>query len=117
MLQRPYYLEYIRKALKRSRIVALAGPRQCGKTTLARQLADKNPENYFDLEDPISRARLAAPMLALAALKGLVILDEIQLSPDLYPLLRVLADRIPNPSRFLILGSAYDGSGCYSCTP
>lgn len=106
MLQRSFFVETIRKALKRSRIVALVGPRQCGKTTLARHLSDKNPENYFDLEDPVSQARLAAPMLALAPLKGLVIIDEIQLSPDLYPILRVLADRTPNPARFLILGSA-----------
>jgi uncharacterized protein len=96
----------IRAALRRSRVVALLGPRQCGKTTLARQFVTSNSLNYFDLEDPQSLARLSEPDLALRPLKKLVVIDEIQHRPDLFPLLRVLADRSPLPARFLILGSA-----------
>lgn len=93
-------------ALRRSRVVALLGPRQCGKTTLAREFVSPDSLNYFDLEDPESLARLDQPKLALEKLEGLVVIDEIQLRPDLFPLLRVLADRKPNPARFLVLGSA-----------
>ncbi len=96
----------IRAALRRSRVVAILGPRQCGKTTLAREFVAADSENYFDLEDPQSLARLAEPNLALRPLKGLVVIDEIQRRADLFPLLRVLADRKPLPARFLILGSA-----------
>jgi uncharacterized protein len=96
----------VQQALKRSRIVALLGPRQCGKTTLARQFVPASSRNYFDLEDPSSLARLSEPGLALRPLKGLIVIDEIQRRPDLFPLLRVLADRKPLPARFLILGSA-----------
>ena len=86
-------------------MTALLGPRQCGKTTLARSLAPR-PEAYFDLEDPLDLARLEAPRQALGALEGLVVLDEIQRRPELFPLLRVLADREGRPARFLVLGSA-----------
>ena len=96
----------VRAALKRSRVAALLGPRQCGKTTLARQFVPAGSLNYFDLEDTASLARLTEPDLALRPLKGLVVIDEIQRRPDLFPLLRVLADRQPLPARFLILGSA-----------
>jgi predicted AAA+ superfamily ATPase len=96
----------IKRALRRSRIVALLGPRQCGKTTLAREFVSPQSPNYFDLEDPGSLARLADPDLALRSLKGLVVLDEVQRRPEIFPLLRVLADRKPLPARFLILGSA-----------
>jgi predicted AAA+ superfamily ATPase len=96
----------IRTALRRSRIVALLGARQCGKTTLARQFVPEDSPNYFDLEDARSLARLAEPDTALRPLKGLVVLDEVQRRPDLFPVLRVLADRRPLPARFLILGSA-----------
>jgi len=96
----------VRRALRRSRVVALLGPRQCGKTTLARAFVPVDSRNYFDLEDPASLARLAAPETALAPLRGLVVVDEIQRRPDLFPLLRVMADRHPLPARFLILGSA-----------
>jgi len=89
-----------------SRVVALLGPRQCGKTTLARQFVDADSINYFDLEDPASLARLSQPDLALRPLRGLVVIDEIQRRAELFPLLRVLADRRPAPARFLILGSA-----------
>ncbi|HEX5643519.1 MAG TPA: ATP-binding protein [Thermoleophilia bacterium] len=93
-------------ALGRSPIVVLTGPRQCGKTTLARELLSADSENYFDLEDPASLARLDEPMTALRPLSGLVVIDEVQRLPDLFPVLRVLADRSPSPARFLILGSA-----------
>lgn len=106
MIQRKTEFELIQAALKRSRIVAILGPRQCGKTTLARQFVRANSLNYFDLEDPQSVARLAEPGLALRSLKGLVVIDEIQRRPELFPVLRVLADRKPLPARFLILGSA-----------
>lgn len=96
----------VRTALKRSRVVALLGPRQCGKTTLAREFVPADSLRYFDLEDPASLARLTEPDTALRPLKGLVVIDEIQRRPDLFPLLRVLADRQPLPARFLILGSA-----------
>ena len=106
MIQRALDLAHIRAALKRSRIVAVIGPRQSGKTTLARQLVHAGSLNYFDLEDPASLARLGEPDTALRPLKGLVVIDEIQRRPEIFPLLRVLADRRPLPARFLILGSA-----------
>lgn len=106
MIQREIDLKLIRTALRRSRVVALLGPRQCGKTTLARQFAPSNSLNYFDLEDPQDLGRLAEPDTVLRPLRGLVIIDEIQRRPELFPLLRVLADRKPLPARFLILGSA-----------
>lgn len=106
MITRPQELGQVRRALKRSRVVALIGPRQCGKTTLARQIVPPDSPNYFDLEDPASLARLAEPMTALSALRGVVVIDEVQRRPDLFPILRVLADRKPLRARFLILGSA-----------
>ena len=84
----------------------MAGPRQAGKTTLARELVTSDSPNYFDLEDPVSLARLDHPMTALAGLQGLVVIDEVQRRPHLFPILRVLADRDPAPARFLVLGSA-----------
>ena len=106
MLSRESIQSRIRDALKRSRVVALVGPRQSGKTTLARAFVRAEAVNYFDLEDPAALARLAQPMVALSALKGLVVIDEIQRRPGLFPVLRVLADRQPLPARFLVLGSA-----------
>lgn len=99
MIDRPDHLSAIRAAQKRSRIVALTGPRQCGKTTLARQLVPEDSVNYFDLEDPVSIARLDEPMTALRELKGLVVIDEVQRRPDLFPVLRVLADRKSPPDQ------------------
>jgi predicted AAA+ superfamily ATPase len=106
MVERARWLAAIRAALKRSRVTALVGPRQAGKTTLARQIVPPDSPGYFDLEDPRSLARLAEPMTALGPLRGVVVIDEIQRRPDLFPVLRVLADRRPLPARFLILGSA-----------
>ena len=106
MVKRPQAFSQVRRALRRSRVVALIGPRQCGKTTLARQIVSPDSLKYFDLEDPASLARLAEPMTALSGLRGVVVIDEIQRRPDLFPVLRVLADRRPLPARFLILGSA-----------
>lgn len=106
MIERRDLKKRIRESLRRSRIVALVGPRQCGKTTLARAFMPVDSYNYFDLEDPSSLARLSQPMTALEGLKGLIVIDEIQRMPDLFPVLRVLADRLPLPARFLILGSA-----------
>jgi predicted AAA+ superfamily ATPase len=106
MIERKTDVRLVQTALKRSRVVALLGPRQCGKTTLARQFVAAQSLNYFDLEDPSSLARLDQPDTVLRPLKGLVVIDEIQRRVDLFPLLRVLADRKPLPARFLILGSA-----------
>lgn len=104
--QRPALQQAIERGLARSRVVALIGPRQCGKTTLARQFVSADSINYFDLEDPVSLARLDQPMTALQDLSGLVVIDEVQRRPDLFPVLRVLCDRTPLPAHFLILGSA-----------
>jgi ABC-type cobalamin/Fe3+-siderophores transport system ATPase subunit len=70
-------------ALRRSRVTALLGPRQAGKTTLARQIVPQDSPAYFDLEDPTSLARLDEPMTALGALRGTVVIDETQRRPDL----------------------------------
>jgi hypothetical protein len=92
-------------SLDHFRVTALLGPRQCGKTTLART-CDVPRENYFDLEDPLDQARLENPRDVLGGLSGLIVIDEFQRQPDLFPILRVLADRKDRPARFLILGSA-----------
>jgi len=99
-------LDKLHAALRRRPIVVLTGPRQCGKTTLARQILEPTAPTYFDLEDPRTRALFEEPMTALEPLTGLVVIDEVQRTPDLFPLLRVLADRRPLPARFFILGSA-----------
>lgn len=106
MVKRTLIKTHIQEALKRSRAVALLGPRQCGKTTLAREFIDITSPNYFDLEDPESIIRLTNPKIALSPLKGLIVIDEIQRRPDLFPVLRVLLDRKPLPAKFLILGSS-----------
>ena len=109
LLDRPEYVQLITDRLEDSPIVGLPGPRQAGKTTLARMIADTLPEtdvHVFDLESPADLARLTNPELALSPLQGLVVLDEIQRMPELFPVLRVLADRPETPARFLILGSA-----------
>ena len=106
MLQRTWLQNRVRIGLKSSPAVVLLGPRQCGKTTLARQLADKSTSTYFDLENPVDLARLTEPMTALEPLRGLIVIDEVQRHPDLFPILRVLLDRKPARAKFLILGSA-----------
>ena len=93
-------------ALGRSRAVVLLGPRQAGKTTLARGLVAPHSGRYFDLEDPTVEAQFAAPMSVLRDLRGLVVIDEVQHAPDLFKVLRVLIDRDDAPAKFLLLGSA-----------
>lgn len=106
LIERPLLRARIARALSRSRVAALAGPRQVGKTTLARSFLAADHPGYFDLENPLSLARLSEPMTALSPLRGLVVIDEIQRMPELFPVLRVLADREGTPARFLLLGSA-----------
>ncbi len=109
MIQRSAHLSRLRQLLQAFPVVALIGARQVGKTTLARQLAaaeGEGPVTFFDLEDPRSLAELAQPMLALEKLTGLVVLDEVQHRPELFPVLRVLVDRPEAKCRFLVLGSA-----------
>jgi hypothetical protein len=107
MIARPGHLAALRRLLARSPVVALLGARQVGKTTLARQLAgEARRSEFFDLERAADVARLDDPELALRPLAGVVVLDEIQRRPDLFPALRVLADRPRRPARFLALGSA-----------
>ena len=108
MLPRNAHRERISALLDDSPVVALIGARQVGKTTLARELARQYPTrtHLFDLESSADLARLGDPLLALSDLEGLVVLDEVQRRPDLFPTLRVLADRRPLPARFLVLGSA-----------
>ena len=106
-IDRPVALARIREAFSVHPAVALTGPRQCGKTTLARAIAADTPGSTFlDLESAVDRRRLQAPEQALAGLSGLVIIDEIQREPALFETLRVLIDRAGNPARFLVLGSA-----------
>jgi len=106
MIARPGLEAAVRAALRRSPAVALVGPRQVGKTTLARQLPGPESGNWFDLEDPQVEAQLAAPLVALKDLQGLVVIDEVQHAPELFKVLRVLIDRPASPARFLLLGSA-----------
>lgn len=109
MIERPGLIAAIRSRLKAGPAVVLLGPRQCGKTTLARSIAAQTRSTYFDLESPTDVARLSQPMTALEHLTGLVVIDEVQRRPDLFPVLRVLLDRAPVKARFLILGSASPG--------
>jgi predicted AAA+ superfamily ATPase len=106
MILRSKAISQVSKALGWSRAVALVGPRQCGKTTLAREFVAFDSPNYFDLEDNADLARLEHPAFALGKLEGLVVIDEIQRRPELFPSLRVQMDRPDNKAKFLILGSA-----------
>lgn len=106
MIKRPFFIEQLSDAMRRSPVTALLGPRQCGKTTLARMFGQNLTAAYFDLESRPDQTRLQNPELALSELKGTVILDEIQSMPELFNVLRVLVDRPKNRTRFLILGSA-----------
>lgn len=110
-MRRDTFISRISKAFRANNIVAILGPRQCGKTTLARAFIKKNKkdyreENYFDLEDTTDLSRLANPKLALEDLKGIIVIDEIQRRPDLFPILRVLIDNPKSKQQYLILGSA-----------
>jgi hypothetical protein len=107
-VSRPSHLRRVRQLLRERPVVALLGARQAGKTTLARELmqGSRGPATRFDLEDPRAVAQLEEPTLTLEGLRGLVVLDEVQRRPDLFGVLRVLADRPGSPARFLVLGSA-----------
>ena len=106
MILRDRMADRVKETLRLHPIGALLGPRQCGKTTLARWIAEDTPSSYFDLENPVDLRRFTAPMTALEELSGLVVIDEVQRRPDIFPLLRVLADRPETDTRFLLLGSA-----------
>jgi len=108
MIDRKQEVETIPGLLRRHPVVGMIGARQVGKTTLARFLIQKTkgPSSYFDLENPEDLARIADPMLALKDLEGLVVIDEIQRQPNLFPVLRVLVDRPKPATHFLVLGSA-----------
>lgn len=106
MIQRSILLKRVQDNLQQYPVVLLLGPRQCGKTTLARQLSKKENAHFFDLEDPECPLHPDSASLMLRSLNGLVVIDEFQRMPKLFELLRVLADRRPLPARFLILGSA-----------
>lgn len=111
MIKRDREVVGVQRLLRGYSVVAIIGARQVGKTTLARQVAAqaRSPVHFFDLENPEDLARLNEPMLALKNLRGLVVIDEIQQRADLFPILRVLADRPRKPARFLLLGSASPG--------
>lgn len=107
MIPRPRHLAEVEQVLSNYPICALLGPRQCGKTTLARALSrGRRDVHFFDLETAAGRTQLAQPELTLSPLHGLVVIDEIQREPGLFETLRPLADRPGRPARFLILGSA-----------
>lgn len=108
MIARTRHRDAVEKLLREYPAVAILGARQVGKTTLALEILDRHdgPAERFDLEDPADLARLADPRLALSGLRGLVVIDEVQRRRELFPVLRVLADRRPRPARFLVLGSA-----------
>ncbi|MGB9687020.1 MAG: ATP-binding protein [Rectinema subterraneum] len=106
IIPRPALLERIENAFAITPIVTLLGARQCGKTTIARIIAQKTQAHIFDLEDPADNAALSHPMLALSDKRGLIVIDEVQRRPELFPILRVLVDRPDNAARFLLLGSA-----------
>lgn len=105
-IPRPRLMALLKAKFHANPIVLLQGPRQCGKTTLARAFASGRKAEYFDLEVPGDAQRLAEPMTALEPLRGTVVIDEAQLQPAIFPVLRVLADRRPRPAKFLVLGSA-----------
>ena len=105
-INRPEYHRLIERALRDNPVAAVLGPRQCGKTTIAREFVPETSANYFDMEDPAAWAVMADPMTALAPLRGLVVIDEAQRRPEIFPVLRVLADRANAPAKFLVLGSA-----------
>jgi predicted AAA+ superfamily ATPase len=104
-IERSKRLDQVKEAFEINPIVAILGPRQCGKTTLAQDFAFDNA-TFFDLEDLRDEQALLNPMLALERLEGLIVIDEIQMAPDLFKVLRVLIDKYKATQRYLILGSA-----------
>ena len=106
MIPRPEPIRQIQNSFQVHPVTALLGPRQCGKTTLSRVIAEKEPSTVFDLENPVDIQRLTAPMQTLKDLSDLVIIDEVQRKPELFEVLRVLVDRPGQNARFLLLGSA-----------
>jgi predicted AAA+ superfamily ATPase len=106
MILRPHALNRVLNVFRVHPIATLLGPRQCGKTTLAKMIAEREHTTYFDLENPVDVRRLSTPMRTLEVLSGLVVIDEVQRQPALFELLRVLVDRPQNQARFLLLGSA-----------
>ncbi len=106
MLKRLHLQQTVARSLGRSRGVVLVGPRQSGKSTLAQTFLSRDSPNYFDLEYPPHAQRLREPALTLEGVKGLVVIDEVQRQPGLFPLLRVLMDKSEAPGQFLLLGSA-----------
>ena len=106
MIARSAAAARLKTALEENPVCALLGPRQCGKSTLAREFSDGREVRWFDLEDSGDRAALRQPELALSPLRGLVVIDEVQREPGLFAALRPLADRRGAPARFLVLGSA-----------
>lgn len=102
MIDRPNEKSALAGLMASFPVAALLGPRQSGKTTLAREFA---ADHFFDLENPRDAAMLAEPQLALESLAGLIVIDEVQRAPDLFPLLRYLVDT-RRDQRYLILGSA-----------
>jgi predicted AAA+ superfamily ATPase len=108
VVQRVDHVRRLAALLRQFPVVAILGPRQVGKTTLARQFLARHRfrSTVFDLESHGDLAALADPVLALQPLRGLVVLDEVQRKPDLFTTLRVLADDPGGRRRFLVLGSA-----------
>lgn len=108
MIIRSRELHRLRGLVRTAPVVAILGPRQVGKATLAQLFSSqyRGPTRWFDLEDPDDLARLAEPKLALSEHQGLIVIDEVQRRLELFPILRVLADRPGNKVRFLLLGSA-----------
>ena len=106
MIQRGEFLSAVERGLAGNPGVVLLGPRQCGKTTLARQISEAREAVFFDMENPDDAAALEQPMMVLAPLRGLVVLDEVQRRPEIFECLRVLMDRADQPAKFLLLGSA-----------
>ena len=109
MIDRSSLFEAVTMRLNESRALALLGPRQVGKTTLARRYAHLHPCAYFDLEDPVALQQLAQPMVTLDALLSqgkTIVVDEVQRRPELFSTLRVLIDKHARNGQFLLLGSA-----------
>lgn len=106
MMDRIFFNDQIENQFEIHSVCALIGPRQVGKTTLAKKISENYSKvDFFDLENPVDLARLENPMLTLTRLQSdLIVIDEVQRRPELFPVLRVLVDE--KPRKFLILGSA-----------